>query len=957
MTCLHKPKVMSIDIETFSDVDLGKQGVYKYAQSPNFEILTFAYAYDNNPVEVVDLTKEPLPEHCLANLTDPSVTKTAFNASFERICINTFFGIDTGDWDCTMIRAWELGYAGGLANVGAMLKLKEEERKINGSTLIRTFCCPRKPSKNNPATRWYPEDKPDKWEAFVEYNRRDVEAERNIRNKLLGLPIYPREFDLYHLDQRINDRGILIDTAFCEAAIGISDSLVEAKKERYLALTGISNPNSLIQLKEWIKANTGVEVGSVTKETLPDLIKQFEDYPEVVEVLKIRALLGKTSVAKYHKMLETACEDNRSRGNTQFFGAKTGRWCLTGDHEVLTENGWVRLDNWDGGAIACWTPNMETVTFRESKALKFEYEGDMYHYKSKRIDQISTPDHKMYYKPRYDKPFVVGTVENMAGVSRPSIPFVGYTNGKAGNNGNVLRILVMVQADGHFLGDGGLRFAFIKQRKVQRCKMLLRKEGILFAEKKYKQKDKTRHVITVSRVNLPIWLKMFKDKTFGSWLYKEDAGAFFDELQYWDGYREAKNTIQYVTTNKRNADVVQAFAHMSGRAATMNEKHKDSDKWSTAYMLDIWETPKNAHEIRNKPEIVSFKGYVYCAETPTGFFLVRRNGVVWVTGNSGRNIQLQNLPQNHLEDLDTARGVVSEGDYELVDMLYPDTTDVLRQCIRTAIIPPPGKKFIVADFSAIEARVIAWLAGEQWRLDVFEQGGDIYCTSASQMFGVPVEKLGINGHLRQKGKVAELALGYAGSVGALKAMGALKMGIPEEELPSIVSKWRKASPHVVELWHKIENGVLDALTDRSVSQHVGITDKLSAQWEKGILFITLPSGRRMGYVDMDYNTATQKITYTDQVQGKVARVETYYGKLTENVVQATARDCLAYSMMALEEAGYKIIFHVHDEVIIEVDENNDCLDDVCAIMGAPIPWAEGLPLRADGYECNYYKKD
>lgn len=650
MTCLRKPKVMSIDIETFSDVDLGKQGVYKYAQSPNFEILTFAYAYDNNPVEVVDLTKGPLPEHCLANLTDPNVTKTAFNASFERICINTFFSIDTGDWDCTMIRAWELGYAGGLANVGAMLKLKEEERKINGSTLIRTFCCPRKPSKNNPATRWYPEDKPDKWEAFVEYNRRDVEAERNIRNKLLGLPIYPREFDLYHLDQRINDRGILIDTAFCEAAISISDSLVNAKKERYLALTGISNPNSLVQLKEWIKTNTGVDVESVTKETLPDLIKQFEDYPEVVEVLEIRALLGKTSVAKYHKMLETACKDNRSRGNTQFFGAKTGRW-------------------------------------------------------------------------------------------------------------------------------------------------------------------------------------------------------------------------------------------------------------------------------------------------------------------AGRGIQLQNLPQNHLEDLDTAREVVSTGDYELVDMLYPDTTDVLRQCIRTAIIPPPGKKFVVADFSAIEARVIAWLAGEQWRLDTFKNGGDIYCASASQMFGVPVVKHGINGHLRQKGKVAELALGYAGSVGALKNMGALKMGIDESELKPIVDKWRKASPHVVELWHKIEKGVLDALADRSVSQHVGITDKLSAQWEQGILFITLPSGRRMGYVDMEYNKATQKITYTDQVQGKVARVETYYGKLTENVVQATARDCLAYAMLALEKAGYKIIFHVHDEVIIEVDEDSDCLDEVCAIMGAPIPWAEGLPLRADGYECNYYKKD
>lgn len=643
-------RTLAIDIETFSDMDLGKVGVYKYTDSPAFEILLFAYAYDDGPVQIVDLTKEKLPQPLVRDLYDGRVLKTAFNASFERVCLNKYLNGLTGPWDCTMIRAWELGIAGNLATVGERVGVKEEARKFDGSHLIRLFCKPRKPSKNNPATRWTAETKPEEWACFVAYCKQDVEAERAIREKLLQLPMLESERQLYKLDQRINDRGILVDADFCDAAIRVSDDLTEDAQMRYKALTGIENPNSLVALKKWLRDQTGEDVSSITKETLPQLVEQFAAYPAVREALQIRSLLGKTSIAKYQKMLETMCSDGRSRGNTQFFGAKTGRW-------------------------------------------------------------------------------------------------------------------------------------------------------------------------------------------------------------------------------------------------------------------------------------------------------------------AGRQIQLQNLPQNHLDDLDTARSAVAEGDYELLAMMYDDPTDVLRQCIRTAIIPSPGKKFIVADFSAIEARVIAWLAGEQWRLDTFAAGGDIYCASASQMFGVPVEKHGVNGHLRQKGKVAELALGYAGSVGALKAMGALKMGMEENELKPIVEKWREASPHVVELWHFIENACFACIRDRKPHR---INNYLSVLWDHGILFIVLPSGRRMGYVRpwMDRDPyGRPKMSYEDIVGGKVGHIETYYGKLTENVVQATARDCLAQAMLKLDAAGYEIVFHVHDEVIIEIDQRADELENVCRIMGEPIPWAPGLPLRADGYECSYYKKD
>ena len=321
---------------------------------------------------------------------------------------------------------------------------------------------------------------------------------------------------------------------------------------------------------------------------------------------------------------------------------------------------------------------------------------------------------------------------------------------------------------------------------------------------------------------------------------------------------------------------------------------------------------------------------------------------------AGRLIQMQNLPQNHLPDLEQARTLVRRGDYDGVEMLYEDVPDTLSQLIRTAFVPRAGAKFIVADFSAIEARVIAWLAGEQWRQAVFAKGGDIYCASASQMFKVPVEKHGVNGHLRQKGKIAELALGYGGSVGALKAMGALEMGLAEDELSLLVDAWRQSNPNIVKLWWDVDRAAIEAVRNK----HANSTHGIGFSCRSGMLFVTLPSGRRLAYVKPRIGQnrfGGQCVTY-EGVGGtkKWERLDSYGPKFVENIVQATARDILCYAMRTLRRCA--IVMHIHDEVVIEAEPGMS-LQAVCEQMGRTPPWAKGLLLRADGYECDFYKKD
>ena len=642
---------LGIDIETYSEVDLPKCGVYAYAEHPSFEILLFAYAFDDEETQVVDLKGgERLPPRVLDALTDPAITKTAFNAAFERTCIGRCLGkrLDAAQWQCTAVQSAMLALPLSLEGVGEVLGIERKKLK-EGGDLVRYFSLPCKPTKaNGQRTRNLPEHAPEKWQRFKEYCVRDVDAEREIRAKVQGYPIPAKEQELYRLDQEINDRGIMVDPVLVARAIECDEQYREKTTKRAYELTGLANPNSPAQLKEWLEGQ-GTQVDTLDKKAVRALLPDAEG--DVLEVLKLRLLMAKTSVKKYEAIRRSVCADGRVHGLLQFYGAnRTGRW-------------------------------------------------------------------------------------------------------------------------------------------------------------------------------------------------------------------------------------------------------------------------------------------------------------------AGRLVQIQNLPQNHLPDLALARDLVRTGRYADIEALYESTPNVLSELIRTAFVPRPGCRFIVADFSAIEARVIAWLAGEQWRLEVFEGGGDIYCASASKMFHVSVEKHGQNSHLRQKGKIAELALGYGGAVGALTAMGALEMGLAEEELPPLVRQWREANPHIIRLWAQVENAAMTAVREKARVR----LGRLTFHCRSGMLFITLPSGRKLCYVKPRIQTnrfGGDGLTYEGVGEGKKwTRIETFGGKLTENIVQATARDLLAEAMLRLRDAGLEIVMHVHDEAVLEVPIGHSGVDEVCALMAEAPAWADGLPLRADGYECRFYQKD
>ena len=642
-------KKLSIDLETYSSVDLGKSGVYKYAESEDFEILLFAYSIDDGGVKVIDLASgEIIPEEILSALSDKSIEKWAFNASFERVCLSRFLGkrLKPQGWYCTMIWSAYLGLPLSLEKVGEVLKL--DKQKMNeGKALIRYFSIPCKPTKTNGMrTRNLPHHDLEKWSTFKEYNQRDVETEMEIKKKLSAFPMPQSEWENYWVDQNINDRGILIDEALVESAIKFDEILRDENMDRAIGLTGLENPNSPLQLKEWLNRK-GLEIDSLAKKDVESALKNAEG--DIKEVLELRQELSKSSVRKYDAMKNVKGKDNRARGLIQFYGAnRTGRY-------------------------------------------------------------------------------------------------------------------------------------------------------------------------------------------------------------------------------------------------------------------------------------------------------------------SGRLIQVQNLRRNNLKDLDLARSLVKNRDYETMEILYDSPADILSQLIRTAFVPKEGTRFIVSDFSAIEARVLAWLAGEQWVLDAFENGEDIYCRTASRMFGVPVEKHGVNGHLRQKGKIATLACGYQGALGALKAMGGIEMGLSEDELQSIVDSWREANPNIVSLWWDIDSVVKRVVKTRSKERY----KNLVISYEKGILFIELPSKRRLAYPKAKIGMnrfGGESVVYEGIVVGnKWDKIESYGGKFVENIVQAIARDILAEAMMRLEKKGFNIVMHIHDEVVIESDSSS--IEEINEIMSAVPEWAPGLILDADGFESEFYKKD
>jgi DNA polymerase len=669
-TKMSKIKQLSCDIETFSSVDLKKSGVYKYAESPDFEILLFGYSVDGGDVQVIDFTAgETLPCEIIDALTDDHVQKWAFNANFERVCLSRHLSdmgisldpfadnhhsadilglaryLNPESWRCAMVWSAYMGMPLSLEGAGAVLGL-EKQKLTEGKDLIRYFCKPCNPTATNSRRiRNLPEHALDKWEAFRAYNIRDVETEMSIQVKLAKFPVPDEVWDEYALDQEINDRGVQLDMTLVKNAI-TADAVSRSELfQKMQELTGLDNPNSVVQMKQWL-ADNGMETDTLGKKVVVELLK---DAPTLLgDVLSLRQSIAKSSVKKYTAMENAVCDDGRARGMFQFYGAnRTGRW-------------------------------------------------------------------------------------------------------------------------------------------------------------------------------------------------------------------------------------------------------------------------------------------------------------------AGRLIQMQNLPQNHLPDIEQARALVRSGNFAALELLYDSVPEVLSELIRTAFVPKAGNKLIIADFSAIEARVIAWFAGESWRNEVFAGHGRIYEASASQMFGVPIEDITKGSPLRQKGKIAELALGYGGSVGALKAMGALDMGLSEDELQPLVNAWRLSNPNIVRFWWAVDRAAMTAVKDRTVTETHGIR----FSYQNGMLFILLPSGRRLAYVKPrigENQFGSPCVTY-EGVGGtkKWERLDTYGPKLVENIVQATSRDILSYAMRMLRHCA--IVMHVHDEIVIEADRRLST-KVLCQQMSRTPPWAKGLLLRADGFETEFYKKD
>lgn len=655
-------KYLFIDVETFSSVDIKDSGAYKYIESPDFEILIIGYALDDGPVKIVDLAQgEEMPEEFEEALLDPDCVKVAHNAVFERLSFKRIgYNIPAEQWYCTSVKAAYCGLPLSLDGVSKALNLTDKKLDT-GKALIKYFSCPCKATRvNGMRTRNYPEHAPEKWEMYKEYNKYDVLAEREIFKRLEAYIIPDIERKMYVLDQNINDRGILVDMELAESAIAVDNTYTSILTQHAQQLTGLENPNSPVQIRQWIEKTTGCVVMSLSKETMPDLMKEFADYPDVIELLNIRKKLSKTSIKKYYAMLNCAMKDHRVRGTFQFYGAnRTGRW-------------------------------------------------------------------------------------------------------------------------------------------------------------------------------------------------------------------------------------------------------------------------------------------------------------------AGRLLQLQNLSKNHISHIEVPREMIRARDWESVEMMYDDVADILSQLVRTALIASPGKVFSVADFSAIEARVISWLANEKWRMDVFRGDGKIYEATGAKMFNVPISAITKGSVLRDKSKISELALGYEGSLGALKRMGGERMGLSDTEMMSLVRKWRSANPAIVDMWKEIDEASKEAVR---YQRPVSCTCRnIIFDCNGEFMTIQLPSGRKLFYYGPKFKDKkigcstmpTRVLCYQGVVQEtkQWGEIDTYGGKLTENIVQAIARDLLGDAMLRMQDEGYEIVASVHDEVIVEVPEINakDHYNRLVEIMSTPPQWAEDLPLNADGGVMMFYQK-
>lgn len=957
MTDLH------IDIESFGTLDLRKVGMYRYAEEA--EIILFAYTFDHGEPTVIDLLAgEIIPQEVIDAMLDPAVTKWAHNAAFERVEIRECLGIDIPieQWKCTAVWAAYLGLPRQLDKLSEVLKLGDKAKLKIGKQLITKFCKPRKPTKKNPSTRLMPADDPVNWELFKEYNRQDVVAEMEVHRKFARWPMPDSEWRMYHKDQEINDRGIRVDMRLVNQAIKLASQERETLMARAREITNLDNPNSRDQLLAWLETED-VFTQTLTKKDVEQIIGSTTN-EVVLELMTIRQQLAKASVKKYEAVARSVCRDGRIRGTLLFYGAGTGRWCLTGDHEVLTPDGWQPIAQWQGGKIATWNASGQ-IAFTKASALSFDTPGgfEAVELSSARLAQVSTAEHAMPVLDKFSGAPSKLTVGEMFG-KRYHLPITGVMQRTPSEDPDKVRVLVMVQADGHYTDEGHLRLHFKKLRKVERAKQLLRRVGVVHSTEHYGD----RVVLGVKKRHQPLWLRMFADKTFGWWFLQEDPAVVFEELEHWDGYRCGPSSIQYSTCNRQNAEIIQALAHTSGKTAVILEKNRQAN-WNMTYVVNIWLTPGPHHELRKEHQTRTVRkdDKVYCAQTSTGYFLVRRNGKVWVTGNSGQHLQPQNMPSKGLlnpSQIAIAREMLKL-DESVINMLFDDTAKVLSSLLRPMLIPSDGKVYAVADFSAIEGRITAWLANETWRLELFARGGKLYETSAERMFNLPPGSVKKGDPMRDKGKVSELALGYQGWEGALITMGALDMGLNLEELAPLASAWREANPAIEAYWYGCEKAAIRAMQNPQVLvpivtdyQPVGHAGYL---YDGHFLRAVLPNGRELYYAmpKLGRNKRDKlAVSYwgVDSKTKKWAQQWLYGGLMLENICQAVARDCLVESLIGFDKETTPVVFHVHDELIAEL-ENPGQLEDLLDVMAKPLPWAPGLLLKGDGYTTEYYFKE
>ena len=912
-----------LDLETYCELNLKDVGAYRYAAHPSFEITLMSYSFNGKPATVLE-GEDDIAE-MLLDVAHPDITKVAHNAQFDRVALSSlgrrrnklegdgFY--PPSQWHDTMAEAAAGGYPRKLDMLAKRLRTTPKDSA--GTHLINYFAKPYKGRRRTKA------DDPDRWAQFVEYARQDTDTLVEIYHKLDRLN--DREHAIWVLDQEINDRGIRVDMPLARWAEEQHEINSERASAKLSKILDVDNANSVHQVKAGLES-IGLKLKNLQSATVEETLERDDLTKDQRTALELRQEISLSAAKKYTAAISMSNDDHRFRGGFSYHGAITGRWCLTGDHEVLTPHGWQRIDEWGGGQIASWSPD-EQISFQHANQVSFDYDGQMYEYDSTRIKQVSTPDHKMPVVSRKSGAVESVTVEDMA-ARRNYVPIRGTRRTSAKVVDPHLRVLVMVQADGHFNKDGTLILKFSKDRKTQRSRKLLRDAEIPYTETTWK--DGSTSLKIPKRVQ-PMWLVMFRDKEFGSWLWDTNPTVFFDELVRWDGHSSAPNSYQYTTTSKQNADMIQAFAHLSGLFARVLEKHRDVEGWSTAYIVNIWLSAPQGHELRDKPNVTHYSGEVYCAETQTGYFLVRRNGSVWVTGNSGRGLQLQNLPRAEIKYPEAA---VLDSQLGLGASAH-----TLKAMVRPMLLGP----FVVSDFAAIEARVLAWIAGEQWALEAFRNGRDIYVETAQRMGGLS----------RQQGKVAVLALGYAGGVKSLRSMGAQGT---DEELDQIKSTWRKANRNIARIWKELD----EAFTEGSGtvgSGRVAISKKGKDR------YIHLPSGRALVYRNV--RRAKVKKTWPDgetsivnalHFQGDYGPVQTYGGKLAENVTQAIARDLLADSMLDLDRRGMRIVGHVHDEIIIEDPDHEVEVEEVERLMSKPPKWAKDLPLGAEGFRTFRYRK-